>query len=144
MVSWAMDTSESKHCVKPLVLTPFMLPSFDVPPITPVTLEAGVKYDDGKLRYDLIPPEALQGLALVYTIGAKKYEDRNWEKGIGYSRIYGALMRHTQAFVLGEDMDPDGQHHLDSVSWCAFALRTYEARGMGAAWDDLRHGRRRT
>ena len=42
----------------------------------------GTKNDGGKLRYDLIPPRALEALAYVYTIGAAKYSDRNWEKGI--------------------------------------------------------------
>ena len=98
----------------------------------------GRKDDTGKLRYDLIPPEPLAGLAQVYTIGAKKYADRNWEKGLAYGRVYAALMRHLETWRMGEDWDLDGQHHLDSVAWCAFALRTYEARRLGADLDDLR------
>lgn len=90
-------------------------------------LEAGIKYDGGKLRYDLIPVLPLRLLAEVYTIGAKKYADRNWEKGISYSRIIGALMRHLEAFRAGESYDSEGgQHHLASVAWCAFALMEYE------------------
>ena len=104
------------------------------------TLPEGRKDDADKLRYDLIPPEALQGLAYVYTLGARKYDDRNWEKGLAYGRIYAALQRHLEAWRLGEDHDPDGQHHLDSVAWCAFALRTYAARGMSHL-DDLRKGK---
>lgn len=106
-----------------------------------MTNEQGRKDDSGetKLRYDLIPPEALAGLAQVYTIGAKKYSDRNWENGINYGRIYAALMRHIEAWRQGEDYDPEnGQHHLDSVVWNAVALRTYEARNMGGRFDDLR------
>ena len=101
--------------------------------------EGGRKDDQDKLRYELIPPEALAGLADVYTRGAKKYASRNWEAGIAYGRIYGGLMRHLEAWRQGEDRDPEnGQHHLDSVAWAAFALRTYEARGKGAQFDDLR------
>lgn len=86
----------------------------------------GVKYDNGKLRYDLIPIKSLQSLAWVYTNGAIKYGDRNWEKGILYSRIYAAMMRHLTAWFDGEDLDKeDGQHHLASVAWGAFALLFY-------------------
>jgi hypothetical protein len=108
------------------------------------TTNAGAKADTGKLRYDLIPPEALRGLAHVYTLGAQKYADRNWEKGILYGRIYAALMRHLEQWRLGEDNDPDNaQRHLDSVVWNAVALATYEARGLGPVLDDLRPGRRK-
>lgn len=66
-------------------------------------------------------------LARVYTIGAAKYADRNWEKGIQYGRIFAALMRHAWKWWNGEQCDPvDGQHHLSSVAWCAFALMEYE------------------
>lgn len=95
----------------------------------------GVKYDGGKLRYDLIAPEALEGLAKVYTIGAKKYGDRNWEAGILFSRVFSAMERHSWAWWAGEEFDPDGQHHLDSVMWNAATLRAFVARGM-SKFDD--------
>ena len=86
-----------------------------------------VKNDLGKLRYDLIPAVPLEKLAEVYTIGAKKYSERNWEKGFKYGRIFGAMMRHAWAWWRGERNDPaDGQHHLASVAWCAFALIEFE------------------
>lgn len=87
----------------------------------------GRKDDGGKLRFDLIPPVPLMRLAEVYTIGARKYSDRNWEKGIGWGRIFAALMRHAWNWWAGQKRDPvDGQHHLASVAWCAFALMQYE------------------
>lgn len=87
----------------------------------------GKKNDHGKLRYDLIPSYPLESLAHVYTIGALKYADRNWEKGIAWGRIFAAMMRHAWAWWKGERFDPvDGQHHLASVAWCAFALIEYE------------------
>lgn len=87
----------------------------------------GTKYDGDKLRYDLIPTGPLAEVAKVYTIGAKKYDDRNWELGLKWGRVYGALQRHANAFWSGERLDPkDGQHHLASVVWCALALMEYE------------------
>jgi hypothetical protein len=99
-------------------------------------LKEGVKNDTGKLRYDLIPPEGLDALAEVYTIGARKYADRNWEIGLSWGRVYGAMLRHAIRWLAGESYDPvDGQHHLASVAWCALALITYESRGM-SQFDD--------
>jgi hypothetical protein len=86
------------------------------------------KDDGGKLRYDLIPTEALDELARVYTIGAAKYADNNWRQGgLKFGRIFGAMMRHAWAWWRGERDDPqDGQHHLASVAWCAFSLIVLE------------------
>tara|TARA_R100001594_G_scaffold74253_1_gene108904 strand:+ start:3090 stop:3431 length:342 start_codon:yes stop_codon:yes gene_type:complete len=88
------------------------------------------KHDTGKTRYDLLPPEALEQVADVFTLGAKKYGGRNWEGGIEYGRVFGALMRHAWAWWRGETFDAkDGQHHLASVAFCALALLQYECVG---------------
>lgn len=95
------------------------------------TQEIGVKFDGGKARYDLIPADALHVLAQLYTMGSNKYDDRNWELGLDYSRVFGAMQRHAWAWMRGEQRDPeDGQPHLASVAWCALALLTYELRNM--------------
>lgn len=98
----------------------------------------GRKDDSGKLRMDLIPPEVEEMLALVLTKGASKYADRNWEKGIKYSRVYAALRRHLLAWMKGEEIDSEwGLPHLAHAYCCLTFLLTYELRGMGAEWDDL-------
>lgn len=87
----------------------------------------GRKDDTGKLRFDLLPVGPLMKVAEVYTIGAVKYSDRNWEKGIKWGRIFAAMMRHAWNWWWGEKNDPiDGQHHLSSVVWCALSLMEYE------------------
>ena len=74
-------------------------------------------------RVDLIPPYPLWLLAEVYGRGSVKYADRNWERGAHFGKFYGAMLRHALQFWAGEDIDPkDGQHHLASVAWMAFAL----------------------
>lgn len=89
--------------------------------------DEGRKDDGGKLRFDLLPPVPLMRIAEVYTIGAKKYSDRNWEKGILWGRIFGAMCRHAWNWWAGQKNDPvDGQHHLASVAWCAMTLMEYE------------------
>lgn len=87
----------------------------------------GKKFDKDKLRYDLLPPEPLARVVEVFTIGARKYGDRNWEKGLTWGRVFAAMMRHAWAWWRGERFDTeDGQHHLSSVAWCALVLIEYE------------------
>ena len=86
----------------------------------------GVKYDGGKLRYDLIPADALEELAAIYTMGAKKYEDHNWRKGMKWSRPFAALMRHAWSWFRGEDIDPEsGLNHMAHAAWNCFTLINY-------------------
>lgn len=83
----------------------------------------GRKDDNGKLRFDLIPVGPLEELANVYTFGASKYADHNWRKGIVYSRIFSAIMRHMWAFWRGEDKDKEsGLPHLVHAAWGCFTL----------------------
>jgi len=94
----------------------------------------GRKLDGGKCRYELIPPEALEALAQLYTDGAAKYGDRNWERGMSWSRLFGAMCRHGWKWFRGEDYDVDPQtgavtHHLVQVAWNAFAIYTLAMRG---------------
>lgn len=99
---------------------------------------AGTKDDGGKLRYDLVPPEALAEWVRVLTVGAEKYEDRNWERGMGYGRAFAALNRHAQAWWAGERDDPETRvHHMAAVMFNAAALLTWEMRGVG---EDSRPG----
>jgi hypothetical protein len=98
----------------------------------------GVKFDDEKPRFDLIPPEAITELAKLMTMGAKKYDDRNWEKGMRWGRTFAALNRHLWKFWNGQEIDPEtGVHHMVAVIWNAVALYTFVARGIG---EDDRNG----
>jgi hypothetical protein len=85
------------------------------------------KEDSGKLRFELLPVRPLQQVVDVYTMGARKYTDRNWEKGLRWGRVFGAMMRHAWAWWGGEERDKEnGQKHLASVVWAALALMEYE------------------
>ena len=75
--------------------------------------EPGIKNDRDKLRFDLVPTEAAEAIAEVYTHGARKYNDRNWEKGMSWSRVYAAVQRHLHSFWGGEDIDSEsGLSHI--------------------------------
>lgn len=101
------------------------LPTYYYPELPPL-VSGGVKYDDGKLRYDLISSIGLERLASVYTMGAKKYGDHNYRSGLKWSRVFGAVMRHLWAFWRNEDLDKEsGLPHLAHAAWGCFALLEY-------------------
>ena len=90
--------------------------------------DTGSKRDtrDGKGRFDLLPTRAIARLARHFESGAKKYGDRNWENGIKYSRVMGALKRHLDAWWDNEDTDPEsGNNHLYHVLCNAMFLAHY-------------------
>ena len=95
-------------------------PEQEVITVDPVTGgKKGVKIE----RFDLIPPDVLRMLARHYGRGAAKYGERNMEKGYDYSKSYGALQRHANAWWEGEDDDPEfGTSHLLAVAWHAITL----------------------
>ena len=98
--------------------------------------EEGEKHDEGKLRLDLIPTLPIKELALVYGMGAKKYGKDNWKKGLKYSRIYAAMLRHLVAWIEGEDVDEEsGYNHLAHVAWGCFTLICY-TEGDYSEFDD--------
>lgn len=89
----------------------------------------GRKDDQGKRRYDLIPADSLRHVADVFTFGAEKYGDRNWEKGISYERLVGAVMRHVEATREGEYTDPESglPHFAHAVASLLMLLHLIEA-----------------
>ena len=88
--------------------------------------DKGIKHDQDKLRFDLIPVSAIEELARVYTQGAQKYGEYNWNKGLSWSRIFAAIMRHLWAFWRGENNDQEtGISHAAHAAWGCFALIEY-------------------
>lgn len=79
--------------------------------------KAGVKADGDKLRYDLIPVSAIEGLAEVLTMGAKKYTPGGWKTvPNAQERYYSALVRHLMAWRKGEKTDPEsGLNHMKHI-----------------------------
>ncbi len=83
-------------------------------------------------RYDLFPFDALDEVARVYSVGAKKYEDDNWLRGYAWRLSAGALLRHVARFMCGEDRDPEtGCLHLAHACWHTLTLLTFYLRGLG-------------
>jgi len=77
-------------------------------------------------RFDLIPTGPLWELAEHYGKGARKYEERNYERGYKWSLSFAAAMRHLQQFWGGEDMDGEtGCKHVIAAAWHCFALALF-------------------
>jgi hypothetical protein len=74
---------------------------------------SGTKHDTGKSRLSLIPREALFGMGDALGYGERKYGTDNYKKGIAYSRLADAAMRHLAQFMSNEDIDSEsGNNHL--------------------------------
>ena len=82
-------------------------------------------YSEGKGRCDLLPACALLRLAKHYEAGAKKYGDRNWEKGQPTSVLMDSALRHLFKYLDGwKDED-----HLSAATWNI----------LGAMWMEEKH-----
>ena len=84
-------------------------------------------------------PEALMhiGRVLAYAPAQGKYEDRNWEKGMLYSRPWSAACRHLLKMEMGESFDHEsGYPHLAHAATNILMLATYEKRGVYSDYDD--------
>jgi hypothetical protein len=90
-----------------------------------VNPKTGGKKRTKPLRYDLIPVAPMAEVALLYGLGARLYESRNWERGYDWSLSYAALQRHLHMFWGGEEWDVDGAHHLAAVIFHACALMEF-------------------
>lgn len=79
--------------------------------------------EEGKGRCDLLPAAAILRLARHFEAGAKKYGDRNWEKGIPVHSFIDSAIRHLMKYMDGWT-DED---HLCAATWnCACAMWTEE------------------
>lgn len=70
-------------------------------------MSEGKKFDQDKAPLHMIPEVAIEGMALAFAYGAKKYDRFNYRNGIHYTRLTDSLGRHSLAFLKGEDMDPE-------------------------------------
>lgn len=82
----------------------------------------GIKNDDGKLDWTLIPWEELEEVVKVLEFGAKKYSRDNW-KNVSSDRYKKAAMRHLISYIRGEEFDPESNNsHLAHLACNALFL----------------------
>lgn len=89
-----------------------------------------LKYDQGKLRLDLIPTSAIRSIGAVLTHGAQKYADNTWQQ-VERERYVAALLRHLVDYMddpNGVDAD-SGLKHIEHVLCNAVFLNHFAAKG---------------
>ena len=106
------------------------------------TLTIVMTRDNSEVSYVANATTVSECLEIIWTALKKHYNiskplnkiegDRNWEQGMDWSRVYGALQRHLNAWWGGEHTDPEtGKSHLWHANCCMAFLTTYEIRNVG-------------
>ncbi len=95
-----------------------------------VEFKSGMRRDtqENKPRYDLIPLFALKRLAELYTRGAEKYGDCNWQLASSpeeMQRFKGSAWRD---FVQYMNNESDEDHAMATI-WNIIALEYFKERG---------------
>ena len=93
-------------------------------------MEVGRKQDQGKERWSLIPAGTIKQVLSVLEFGAVRYEVDNWmHVPDARRRYYDAMMRHVEAWWLGEVKDADsGLPHLAHAVACLLFLMWFEEK----------------
>lgn len=74
------------------------------------------------VRFDLITPIGLRRLAETCAEGARKYGDRNWEKGMPATVLLNHAIRHIYLYLAG-NRDED---HLAHAAWGLLGVCHFE------------------
>lgn len=100
--------------------------------------EQGLRFNEGKLRYDLLHPVSQEGIVKVLTKGAEKYAPKNWEKGMSWSSVVASLKRHLAEFEKGIDYDEETKLlHIDHIQCNAHFLSAFYK--IAPQFDDRSH-----
>lgn len=78
---------------------------------------------EGKSRPDLISPYAQMRKGDWLRLGAEKYAERNWEKGMNFSRCIASICRHLFQYMMGLT----NEDHLAAIAVNCEFLMHYEA-----------------
>ena len=79
-------------------------------------IEQAMRYNQGKLQWDLVDFPSLEGMVRVLEFGAQKYDRDNWKKGLPMRAQCSSIMRHLVALFSGEIIDPEtGIEHYHHI-----------------------------
>lgn len=81
------------------------------------------RFNKTKTLLSAVSPFVYYMVALIWTMGAIKYERDNWRKGMPFSDVMDSFERHYFAWKLGEENDSEsGLHHLAHAAWNILVL----------------------
>lgn len=88
----------------------------------------GLKYDQGKQRWDLLDWDIVCGIVDILTYGSEKYAPNSWQYvENAKERYFSALMRHLIAWRKGEIKDSEsGRSHLYHVACNLMFLKHFD------------------
>lgn len=88
----------------------------------------GMKLDNKKPRWSLLPRGSVLQIIEALEFGAAKYEENNWQHvDNARQRYYDALMRHMEAWWSGEKRDVEsGLSHLAHAGCCLVFLMWFD------------------
>lgn len=100
-----------------------------------ITPDKAARANGGKLRWSLLPLEVFAPVVEVLMFGAKKYAAWNFTngKGLSWTEVGESMQRHINAWLSGEDKDPEsGLSHLGHIGCNLMFLlyyRMYASKG---------------
>ena len=88
----------------------------------------GVKFDNQKPQWSLVPSAAMEEIVDVLTYGANKYSPDNWKYVDNHdTRYFNAAMRHLWAWRQGEKDDSEShKSHLAHAACCLLFLMAFD------------------
>lgn len=91
----------------------------------------GVKKDSSKLKWDLLPIEAVEQVVRVLMFGARKYSPDNWKRvPDARNRYYAAALRHIFAWRRGSKLDPESKKpHIAHAVCCLIFILWLDLKG---------------
>ena len=74
----------------------------------------------------------VEDVARALEYGKRKYGSFNWMRGMAYSRLVSAALRHLAAHMYGEEKDEEsGIGHLPHAACCVIFLIEFVLNGLG-------------
>jgi hypothetical protein len=96
-------------------------------------LEAqGLRYNNGKLEWDLVDFKSLEPMVRVLMFGAIKYTPDNWKKGMPKKHFLNSAMRHLVALMDGEEVDSESGLPHSAHLMCNIMYLSYFEQGLGS------------
>jgi hypothetical protein len=87
-----------------------------------------MRFNEGKRKWSLVDFKSLEPMVEVLEFGERKYAAWNWKKGQAITELCESLLRHTFAFMDGEDEDPESHllhigHMMSNLMFMSYVLR---------------------